>query len=108
MSWQDAVEFCAKEGRTLRYDRFGLDEQKSGLFWTRIYGMERFVTLIGEIISYLKHSNQCTEGSKYIIVDIRVRIVPQCPLIVVQDDEMEQSVTKYILIVTIVNNYTVI
>ena len=41
-------------------------------------------------------------------VEIKVKIVPQCPLIVVQDDEMEQSVTKYIIIVTIVNNYTVI
>lgn len=96
MSWQDAVEFCAMEGRTLRQGRHGLDEQQFNRSWTRVYEMERFVTLIGEIISYLKHSNQCTEGSKYIVVDIRVRIVPQCPLIVVQDDEMEQSVTKYI------------
>ncbi|XP_078316761.1 uncharacterized protein LOC111121933 [Crassostrea virginica] len=47
MSWQDAVKVCANEGRTLRQERFGLDEQQSGRFWTRIYEMERFVTLIG-------------------------------------------------------------
>ncbi|XP_078318246.1 uncharacterized protein LOC111122312 [Crassostrea virginica] len=46
MSWQDAVEFCAKDGRTLRQERFGLDEQQSDRSWTRIYEMERFVTLI--------------------------------------------------------------
>ena len=51
MSWRDAVEFCAKEGRALRRERLGLDEQQSGRFWTRVYEMERFVTLIGEIIS---------------------------------------------------------
>ena len=108
MSWRDAVEFCAKENRILRQERLGFDKQQFGPFWTQVYEMERFVTLMGEIISYLKHSNQCTEGSKYIVVDIRVIIASQCPLIVVQVNEMKQSVTKYILIVTIVNNYTVI
>nr|XP_022319140.1 uncharacterized protein LOC111121933 [Crassostrea virginica] len=47
MSWQDAVEFCAMEGRTLRQDRHGLDEQQFDRSWTRVYEMERFVTLIG-------------------------------------------------------------
>ena len=51
MSWQDAVEFCAMEGRTLRQDRHGLDEQQFDRSWTRVYEMERFVTLIGEIIT---------------------------------------------------------
>ena len=51
MSWRDAVEFCAMEGRTLRQDRHGLDEQQFNRSWTRVYEMERFVTLIGEIIS---------------------------------------------------------
>ena len=41
-------------------------------------------------------------------VEIKVKTASQCPLIVVQDDGMEQSVTKYIIKVTIVNNYTVI
>ena len=51
MSWRDAVEFCAKENRILRQERLGFDEQQFGLFWTQVYEMERFVTLIGEIIS---------------------------------------------------------
>lgn len=52
MNWQNAVEFCAKEGRTLRQERrHGLDEQHFHRSWTRVYEMERFVTLIGEIMS---------------------------------------------------------
>nr|XP_022313930.1 uncharacterized protein LOC111118657 isoform X2 [Crassostrea virginica]XP_022313932.1 uncharacterized protein LOC111118657 isoform X2 [Crassostrea virginica]XP_022313933.1 uncharacterized protein LOC111118657 isoform X2 [Crassostrea virginica] len=61
MSWQDAVKVCANEGRTLRQERFGLDEQQSGRFWTRVYGMERFVTLIGCFKSTEVRTSNTTE-----------------------------------------------
>nr|XP_022313783.1 uncharacterized protein LOC111118555 isoform X2 [Crassostrea virginica] len=47
MSWQEAVEFCARNKQILRKERTGLHEVLSEKFWTRIYLKGHFVYLIG-------------------------------------------------------------